>query len=205
MMEQKKAFTLVELLVVIGIIALLIGILLPALRKARVSAQELRSLSGLRQMMFGYTAYHMENKGAVLWGYTPPTVSGWPVTVYDSASNQTFNSVVADRYPWRLVKYVGNIWQIIHSQAETPPLPSRQDSASDAFLKAYTLSLNPTYGINAVYVGGQLGPIYQGFGGPNADQPNTGKHVVFKANEVHDATNLIVFADCRAYNAPGVS
>ncbi|HEV7297902.1 MAG TPA: prepilin-type N-terminal cleavage/methylation domain-containing protein [Tepidisphaeraceae bacterium] len=61
--EPTAGFTLVELLVVIGIIALLIGILMPSLSRARDSATSLKNLSNLRQLGVGLEFYKNENKG----------------------------------------------------------------------------------------------------------------------------------------------
>lgn len=61
--RRRGGFTLVELLVVIGIISVLIGILLPSLSTARVAARSVASLSNLRQVGIGLLAYRNENKG----------------------------------------------------------------------------------------------------------------------------------------------
>jgi prepilin-type N-terminal cleavage/methylation domain-containing protein/prepilin-type processing-associated H-X9-DG protein len=72
---SRKGFTLVELLVVIGIIALLISILLPSLNRARETANRVKCGSNLRQIGQAILLYSNENKGS------------YPRTKYNAGSN----------------------------------------------------------------------------------------------------------------------
>jgi prepilin-type N-terminal cleavage/methylation domain-containing protein len=71
--RHRRAFTLVELLVVVGIISLLVAILLPSLARARQAALRVKCASGLRQIGIGMRMYANDNRDVL-----PPWAGrGW--------------------------------------------------------------------------------------------------------------------------------
>jgi prepilin-type N-terminal cleavage/methylation domain-containing protein/prepilin-type processing-associated H-X9-DG protein len=83
MAKRHKAFTLVELLVVIGIIAILISVLLPALSKARASARKVQCAAKLREYGHAFNMYLNDNKQAYPYpGYDSGNTQMWTYQIF---------------------------------------------------------------------------------------------------------------------------
>jgi prepilin-type N-terminal cleavage/methylation domain-containing protein/prepilin-type processing-associated H-X9-DG protein len=148
--NKNRAFTLVELLVVIGIIALLIAILLPALSKARESANATKCMANLRQIGQAMMNYSIDNKG--IW---VPGVYGINATASTSAQGDTWAAILMEG------KYIPKQTFLSSPPVGTtlPPSVLACPSGLIAINTVYTTNLLPggygtviatTYGVNTV-------------------------------------------------------
>jgi len=119
--EQRvslRGFTLIELLVVVAIIALLIAILLPSLRRAREQAKCTLCLSNLRQIGIGMTIYASDHRG---WLPVGPADKMWYI---DRNTGQRFDEPGPNRrpYPWSTCHWGGRRAAYLHDLHD-PPRP----------------------------------------------------------------------------------
>ena len=112
-MGEKKAFTLIELLVVIAIIAVLLGILLPALKRVREQARSAACMSQLKQWSLIWTMYTDENDGKIVNG-------------------------AAGRYrSWGEEPWVGKCWHDRYSSGQTLDEESQLEAIREGALWPY--------------------------------------------------------------------
>jgi type II secretory pathway pseudopilin PulG len=87
---------LIELLVVIAIIAILAGMLLPALAKSKTRAQSIQCLSNQKQLTLAWQMYTDDHSDNLVWNDLTPDGSGWVRGIMDYSAGNTHNTNLAN-------------------------------------------------------------------------------------------------------------
>lgn len=182
MFLRGRAFTLVELLVVLAIIALLLSILIPALGAARSQSKAVVCKNNLRQLVLANTGYAIENNGC--FALAAPDI-------YSITNNLRWHGVRANNsepFDWRkspLASYFAG--------DEVKQCPQKVN-----FRKGNPWDYNfedgcGGYGYNMTYIGSR---IWEGYSDENCRKP-------VRNFEVASSAQTIMFADCAMAKADG--
>jgi len=135
---------MIELLVVIGIIAVLASLLLPALARAKQRCKQVNEVNAARQLILAWQVYADENGDRVLPGYD----SAAPA--YDDQS-QELGPPIRNRYPWRIAPTLGRNFRAIYVNDSRRFLEAAEAMSHEDYV--YRASLYPSLGYNSVFLG----------------------------------------------------
>jgi prepilin-type N-terminal cleavage/methylation domain-containing protein/prepilin-type processing-associated H-X9-DG protein len=134
---RPRAFTLVELLVVIGIIAILLALLMPTFSRAREQAQSVACLSNLRQLGSAILMYTNDNKG---WF---PRAAAGAQTADDWIFWEPSRLATRDEAP--LVKYLGSTFVEKHYRCPSDDVATHPVYPYSYSLNEFLGGLRPAY------------------------------------------------------------
>lgn len=200
------AFTLIEVLVVIVVIALLVGLLLPVLGKAKKIARLTREMAAAKQLQLAYSSYSNDMRDRLLPGYLAwDWAHSGPLAMLPPDDLARYHTgYQAKRYPWRILPWLDYDVRGVLVDAEQysrvaavtrdprPPGTLLEPEAEpDTFEDA--VSYNPSFGINGTFVGGDWG--HGAFRQINLQR--FGQYYLTKQSDAVFGSRVMVFASAR--------
>ena len=186
---KGRGFTLIELLVAMAIIAILASLILMGVSRARQLSALSREVNGCRQLIAAYIQSAADRSGELLIGYAAHEGA------IDDKGDEVPNPACG-RYPWRIAKYLN------YKLRGTVLVNDQEDIANskDHDDYVYRASANPSFGINATYVGGNE---RTGIMPSPATLKRFGQFMATRLAEVSQPGKLMVFASSRYSGSAG--
>jgi prepilin-type N-terminal cleavage/methylation domain-containing protein/prepilin-type processing-associated H-X9-DG protein len=123
---SPRGFTIIELLVVIGIIAILAGLLFPSVQRVRDRAKVAKCASNLRQIYLAFALYLQDYDEVMFWKGADISTDGMDWYVYGGRSSGNPNTMQAGLFnrfvPRPLNPYLDDKIEIFHCPADVQPL-----------------------------------------------------------------------------------
>lgn len=160
----RRAFTLVELLVVISIIGVLVGLLLPAVQAAREAARRMQCSNNLKQIGLSLHNYHDANK-KFPQGFTRFHSWGWAVRTFPYIEQSNlFNQLSSDSGNWSPINNAVNPVLLASLQTKLPGFRCPSDTGPDLndkrTLGGRQVSMSNYIGVNGSLLFQHLGIWY---------------------------------------------
>ena len=149
-------FTIVEILVVVGVIAILLSLVLAGLQAAGRTSRKTRAMSDLRQVYTAWSAYSGTYGDALLPGKIDPLTQQVWRTKYKYRSGGQVNPGLAQEYPFRLMPYLDWNFKPLYgyfSDFDSWEPPSKE-KVNVVTASAQRVANTPAFGYNAYYIGG---------------------------------------------------
>lgn len=189
-MDRRQGYTILELIVTVSVIALLLGLLLPALKSARRSSGGVRELAAARQLMMAYSNYAYGNGSRLMPGYYEKDDVPARNEAGEDLRDRPLGEVTAARYPWRLAPYLGYDMDGLYLDEN---LRSALAAGIGPVDEEYLLSLYPSMGLNSFFVGGDSDHL--AFREDNVRA--YGQFYLTRVSSARHPTRLITFASAR--------
>ncbi len=224
MSRNLRAFTLLELMVTMSLVAVLLTLVIVPLHSVRQAANRTNSLNGLKQMVLAYSAYSTDHRYQLMPGFLGETLlSEFKITAELPGGTSLADcdaGMICDAsgYVWRLAPYLDDVWKTMFVDYRSKSLLSQLEVESwcgiygsgtlstpcepleELELTPIGIGRAPSFGMNSIFVGGDS---FHGGTDVTDHNPWTGseeKLAATRFSEVKNPARLIVFGTAALAN-----
>ena len=227
--SRRFAFTIVEILIVVGILGILLGLLLPALGGAMRKSAKNSELNAIRQVGYAWQMYASNNNDSALPGYLEIDVQqprvigtsrGWGVqynyptepapgagkAIPPAPNYGSGDPNIAGPWTWRLLSFLDYSHEMVHGYAD-----ETDESIFELVSEAEEVALEPAFGYNGYYIGGYwemqdvdgVATPFPRFTGHCSVVDGTPLAIPLSPSQIRRSSEVVTFCSSTSFDAPG--